>query len=194
MATLEQIQSLREKTGVSLQACKKALEESGDNLEKAVDILRKKGEAKAVERAGRETGQGVVASYIHSNSKLGALVQLGCETDFVARSTDFQALAKDIAMHVAASNPLYVAPDNVSPELIEKEREIWKSHLAKDGKPEKMWPQIMLGKEKKFREEIALLTQPFVKNMETTIEQLLKDAILKLGENIRIVRFSRFSF
>lgn len=194
MATLEQIQSLREKTGVSLQACKKALEESGDNLEKAVEILRKKGEAKAVERAGRETGQGVVASYIHSNSKLGALVQLGCETDFVARNPDFQMLAKDIAMHVAASNPLYVAPDNVSPELVEKEREIWKSHLAKDGKPEKMWDHIMQGKEKKFREELSLLTQAFIKNPEVSVEQLIKDAILKLGENVRVIRFSRFSF
>lgn len=193
-ATLDQIQSLREKTGVSLQACKKALEESKGDLEKAIEILRKKGEAKAVERAGRETGQGIVASYIHSNAKLGALVQLGCETDFVARGDDFQALAKDIAMHIAASNPLYVSPDDVSPELIEKEREIWKSQLAKEGKPEKMFTQIMQGKEKKFREEISLLTQPFVKNPEMTVEQLMKDAMLKLGENIRVVRFSRFSF
>lgn len=193
-ATLDQIQSLREKTGVSLQSCKKALEESHGDLGKAIEILRKKGEVKAVERAGRETGQGVVASYIHSNVKLGALVQLGCETDFVARGEDFQVLAKDIAMHVAASNPLYISPDDVSSELVEKEREIWKSQFAKEGKPEKMFPQIMKGKEKKFREEISLLTQPFVKNPEMTVEQLIKDAMLKLGENIRIVRFNRFSF
>lgn len=194
MATLDQIQSLREKTGVSLQACKKALQEANDNEEKAVEILRKKGEAKAIERSARETGQGVVASYIHSNAKLGALVQLGCETDFVARNEDFQALAKDLAMQVAASNPLFISPDDVTHELVEKEREIWKAHLAKEGKPEKMWDTIMRGKEKKFREELALLTQPFIKNPEIMIEQLLKDAILKLGENIRIVRFSRFAF
>lgn len=195
MATLvDQIQSLREKTGVSLQACKKALEEANGNEEKAIEILRKKGEAKAVERAGRETGQGVVASYIHSNARLGALVQLGCETDFVARSENFQALAKDLAMHVAASNPLFVSPEDVTTELIEKEREIWKAHLAKEGKPQKIWPQIMAGKEKKFREEISLLSQPFVKNPEITVERLMKDAMLKLGENIRVIRFSRFAF
>lgn len=191
---LSNIQLLREKTGVSLQVCKKALEEANGDLEKAVEILRKKGEAKAVERSSRETGQGVVSSYIHSNAKLGALVQFGCETDFVARNEDFQNLAKDIAMHVAASNPLYVSPEDVSNELVEKEREIWKSQLAKEGKPEKMFPQIMQGKEKKFREEVSLLSQPFVKNPEVTVEQLIKDAMLKLGENIRIIRFSRFSF
>lgn len=192
--SLEQIKALREKTGVSMQSCKKALEETNGNEDKAIDILRKKGEAKAVERSERATGQGVVASYIHTNNKIGVLVQLGCETDFVAKNEDFQALGRDIAMHVAAMNPLYLSPADVQPELVEKEREIWKSQLAKEGKPEKMWDKIMEGKEKKFREEVSLLSQPFVKNPEITIEKLIADALLKLGENIKVMRFTRYSF
>ena len=191
--TIDQIKSLREKTGVSMQACKKALEEAGADEKKAVEILRKKGETKAVERGERTAGEGVVVSYIHGNGKIGVLVQLGCETDFVAKNEDFQALAKDIAMHAAAMNPLYISPTEVSSELVEKEKEIWKSQLAKEGKPEKMFDKILVGKEKKFREEVSLLTQPFVKNPEVTIEKLLADAILKLGENIKLVRFTRYS-
>lgn len=190
--SLEQIKSLREKTGVSMQSCKKALEEAKGDENKAVEILRKKGEAKAVERSERSTGQGVIASYIHSNNKIGVLLQLGCETDFVARNPDFQNLAHDIAMHVAAMNPLYISPSDVPPELVEKEREIWKAQLAKEGKPEKIWDKIMEGKEKKFREEIALLTQPFVKDPELAVGKLISDAILKIGENIKIVRFTRY--
>lgn len=192
--SLEQIKALREKTGVSMQSCKKALEETNGDEAKAIEILRKKGEAKAVERSERETGQGVVTSYIHTNNKIGVLVQLGCETDFVARNEDFQALGRDIAMHVAAMNPLYLSPTDVQQELIEKEREIWKAQLAKEGKPEKMWDKIMEGKEKKFREEISLLSQLFVKNPEITIEKLVADALLKLGENVKVMRFTRYSF
>lgn len=192
--SLEQIKALREKTGVSMQSCKKALEETNGNEDKAIEILRKKGEAKAVERSERTMGQGVVASYIHTNNKIGVLVQLGCETDFVARNEDFQVLGRDIAMHVAAMNPLYLSPVDIVPELIEKEREIWKAQLAKEGKPEKMWSKIMEGKEKKFREEISLLSQPFVKNPEITIEKLVADALLKLGENVKVMRFTRYSF
>lgn len=192
--SLEQIKELREKTGVSMQSCKKALEEAGGDQTKAVELLRKKGEAKAVERSDRSTGEGTTTSYIHSNNKLGVLLQLGCETDFVARSEDFQGLAKDIAMHIAAMNPLYIGPDEVSHELIEKEREIWKAQLSKEGKPEKMWDKIIEGKEKKFREELALLKQPFVKNPEVAVEKLIADAVLKLGENIKVMRFTRYSF
>ncbi len=192
--SIEQIKVLREKTGVSMQACKKALEEANGDESKAVDILRKKGETKALERSDRITGQGIVASYIHTNNKIGVLVQFGCETDFVARNPDFQVLGKDIAMHVAAMNPLYISPTEVMPELIEKEREIWKAQLSKEGKPEKIWDKILEGKEKKFREEVSLLTQLFVKNPETTIEKLIADAVLKLGENIKILRFVRYSF
>lgn len=192
-ATLEQIKELRETTGISMMSCKKALEETNGDYQKALDLLRKKGEAKAAERSERSTGQGVVASYIHGNGKLGVLVQLGCETDFVARNEEFVNLAKDIAMHVAALNPLVIDPAEVSHELVEKEREIWKEQLKNEGKKEAMMDNILTGKEKKFREEAALLKQAFVKNPEKTVEQLLTEAITKMGENVKVVRFSRFS-
>lgn len=176
-----------------MQSCKNALEEAKGSEEKAIVILRKKGETKASERSERATGEGLVASYIHTNGKLGVLLQLGCETDFVSRSKDFQSLIRDIAMHIAAMNPLYVVPSEVPHELVEKEREIWKAQLAKEGKPERMFDTIMQGKEKKFREEIALLTQPFVKDPERTVEKLITDAMLKMGENIKVVRFTRYS-
>lgn len=190
---IEQIKSIREKTGISMQSCKKALEEAGGDEDKAIELLRKKGEAKAVERSSRSTGQGIVASYIHTNNKIGVLLQLECETDFVARSGDFQLLAKDIAMQIAAMNPLYISPADVPAELAEKEREIFKAQLAKENKPEKMWDKILEGKEKKFREEISLLTQPFVKNPEMTVEKLIAEAVLKIGENIKVARFTRYS-
>lgn len=192
--TLEQIKSIRDRTGVSMTACKKALEEAAGDETKAIEILRKKGEAKAAERSDRTTGEGTVASYIHSNGKVGVLLQLGCETDFVARSEEFVNLAKDLAMHVAGLSPLYVSPDDVPAELIAKEREIWKELLIKEGKPEAMHDKIMEGKEKKFKDEVSLLKQPFVKNDEMFVEKLLSDMVLKLGENIRVVRFERFSF
>lgn len=191
--SLDQIKELREATGVSMMSCKKALEESAGDMQKAIDILRKKGEAKAVERSDKSTGQGTVMSYIHGNNRLGVLVQLGCETDFVAKNDDFQLLAKDIAMHIAASNPLTLSPDEVSNEMVEKEREIWKQQLVNEGKKEAMFDNILAGKEKKFREESALLKQPFIKNPEITVEQLLSQAVVKMGENIKIVKFARFA-
>lgn len=192
-ATLDQIKELREMTGVSMMGCKKALEESNGDLQKAIEILRKKGEMKAAERSARSTSQGVVASYIHGNARLGVLLQLGCETDFVAKTDDFKNLAYDIAMHAAAMNPLNISPDEVSHELVEKEREIWKEQLKNEGKNDKMIDNILTGKEKKFREENALLKQQFVKDPEKTIEQVLVDAQTRMGENIKIVRFSRFT-
>ncbi len=191
--SLDQIKELREMTGVSMMGCKKALEETGGDLQKAVEYLRKKGEAKAAERSERSTSQGAVAAYIHGNARLGVLIQLGCETDFVAKTDDFKALAYDIAMHAAAMNPLNISPDEVSHELLEKEREIWKEQLKNEGKNEKMIDNILVGKEKKFREENALLKQAYVKNPEMTVEQVLTDAQTRMGENIKIVRFSRFS-
>ncbi len=191
--SLDQIKELREMTGVSMMGCKKALEENDGDIQKSVDYLRKKGEAKAAERSDRSTSQGVVSSYIHGNARLGVLLQLGCETDFVAKTDDFKALAYDIAMHVAAMNPLNLSPDDVSHELLEKEREIWKAQLKEEGKNDKMIDNILVGKEKKFREENALLKQAFVKNPEMTIEQVLVDAQTRMGENIKIVRYSRFS-
>ena len=191
--SLDQIKELREMTGVSMMGCKKALEENDGDIQKSVDYLRKKGEAKAAERSDRSTSQGVVSSYIHGNARLGVLLQLGCETDFVAKTDDFKALAYDIAMHVAAMNPLNLSPDDVSHELLEKEREIWKAQLKEEGKNDKMIDNILVGKEKKFREENALLKQAFVKNPEMTIEQVLLDDQTRIGENIKIVRYSRFS-
>lgn len=191
--SLDQIKELREMTGVSMMGCKKALEETGGDLHKAVEYLRKKGEMKAAERSGRSTSQGVVAAYIHGNAKLGVLLQLGCETDFVAKTDDFKNLAYDIAMHAAAMNPLNISPDEVSHELVEKEKEIWKAQLKNEGKNDKMIENILTGKEKKFREENALVKQQFVKNPEMTVEQVLTDAQTRMGENIKVIRFSRFS-
>lgn len=191
--SLDTIKELREMTGVSTMACKKALEEADGSLDKAIELLRKRGEAKAVERSERSASQGVISTYVHGNLRLGVMVQLGCETDFVARNEDFLAFSKDLAMHVAAMNPLYVKPEEVQHELIEKEQEIWKAQLAQEGKPEGMWEKIMLGKEKKFREEAALMTQPFVKNPDVTIGQLLTDLGSRMGENVQIVRFVRYS-
>ncbi len=191
--SLDQIKELREATGVSMMACKKALEETDGDPEKALDHLRKKGEAKAAERGERSTSEGVVASYVHSNGKLGVLLKLTCETDFVSKGDEFQELAKDIAMHVAAMNPLTISPDDVSENLIEKEREIWKEQLINEGKKEAMLDNILAGKEKKFREEAALLKQPFVKDPEKSIENLLLDAVNKLGENIKVESFCRYS-
>ena len=192
--SLDQIKSLRAKTGVSMQSCKKALEETNGDETKAVELLRKKGEAKAAERGDRTTGEGIVTSYIHNNFKIGVLVQIGCETDFVARSEDFQNLGKDIAMHIAGMSPQYVSPDDVSAEAVVAEQNVWRAQLAKEGKPEAMHEKIMQGKEKKFREEVSLLKQPFVKNPEIMVEKLISDAVLKLGENIKVLRFTRYSF
>jgi len=191
--TLEQLKQLRHDTGVSMMACKKALEETNGDSEKAIAILRKAGAAKAASRAERTTGNGVISSYIHSNNTLGALVHLGCETDFVAKNEDFQALGRDIAMHVAASNPMYITPEEVPSELVDKEKDIWREQLKNEGKPEEMLDKIMLGKEKKFRAELALLTQSYVKNPDITVGQLLTDSITKIGENIKVIKFIRFS-
>lgn len=191
--TVDQIKELREITGVSMMNCKSTLAETNGDMEKAIEILRKKGEVKAASRSERATGQGVIASYIHSNNKIGVLVHLACETDFVAKNKDFQELARDIAMHVAASAPLYTEPSEVPDELIEKEKEIWRDQLKNEGKPEKMWDQIMTGKENKFRDEISLLKQAYVKNPEITIEQLLTDSITKIGENIKLEKFVRYA-
>ena len=191
--TLKNIKELRETTQASIQACKKALDEANGDLEKAIIILRKKGEAKAADRADRSTKNGVIVSYIHSNKKLGVLLELTCETDFVAKTDEFQTLAKDLAMHVAGLNPLYVSPDEVPQELIEKEQEIWKDELKRENKPANIWDKILEGKEKKFREDCALLTQAFVKDPDLTVEKLIQEAITKTGENIKVTRFSRFS-
>lgn len=189
---LNTIKKIREKTGAGVVNIKKALDEAGGNEEKAIEVLRKQGHDKALKKSDREAKEGVVVSYIHSNMKIGTMVKLLCETDFVARNTEFQDLAKDIAMHIAAMNPQYLNPEEVSTDVIEKEKEIWREQLKNEGKPEKMFDKIMEGKEKKFREDISLTTQAFVKDPSLKINDILAEKIGKIGENIQIGEFVRF--
>lgn len=189
---LETIKKIREKTGAGLVNIKKALEEAAGNEEKAIEILRKQGHDKALKKADRAANEGVVVSYIHSNMRIGAMLKLLCETDFVARNTEFQELAKDIAMHVTAMNPQYIKPEDVPVEAVEKEKEIWREQLKNEGKPENMFDKIMEGKEKKFKEDISLMTQAFVKDPSVKIGDLVAEKIGKIGENIQIGEFVRF--
>ena len=190
----QQVKELRNKTGIGFMDCKKALMECGGDLEKAVEHLRKKGLATAAKRAGRTAGQGVVASYIHGNGKIGVLLEINCETDFVARTTDFQELAKDIAMQIAASNPSYITREEIPSELIEKEMEIVKAQLGDTNKPEKILEKIIAGKmEKSFYTKVSLLDQPFIKDDSKSVKSVIMDAISKLGENIVVSRFVRYA-
>jgi len=189
---LKKIKKIREKTGAGMVDVKKALEQSGGDEEKAIEILRKNGQAKAVKKSERTAKEGIVASYIHSNKRVGVMLKLFCETDFVARNSDFQELAKDIAMHIAAMNPKFLKPEDVSSDIIKKEKEIWTEQLKKEGKPEAMLEKIMAGKEKKVREESALLTQSFVKNPDITVGELIAEKIGVIGENIQVGEFVRY--
>ncbi len=188
---MEEIKKLRELTGAGIMDVKAALGESGGDTQKAIEFLRKKGAASAVKKSGRDAKEGWIGSYIHSNGKIGVIVEINCETDFVARNADFQDFAKTIAMQVAATDPLVVKPEDVSDELINKEKEIAIEQLKAEGKPEAMFDKILEGKMKKFREEKALVTQPFIKDQDKTIADLLSEAVSKLGENIQIGRFKR---
>lgn len=190
MATLEQIKVLRERTGAGVVDVKKALDEAGDDEMKAIDILRLKGIAKAAKKSARDAKEGVIISYIHSNGRVGVLVKLLCETDFVARNDEFQELGRDIAMHVAALGPKYTKPEEVTDEEIVRERVFWVEEVS--GKPADIVDKILAGKEKKFREEKALLTQTFVKDGEKTVGALIAEKIQKIGENIQVGDFVRF--
>lgn len=189
---LELIKKIRQQTGAGMVDIKNALEEANNDEKKAIEILRKKGQSKAVKKAEREVSEGVIGSYIHSNGKIGAMVKVYCETDFVARNEEFQELTKDIAMHISAMSPQVLNPGDVASELVEKEKEIWIEQLKNEGKPKEIMQKIIEGKEKKFREEISLMTQSFVKNPEMTIQDLVTEKIGKIGENIKIGNFSRF--
>lgn len=193
MSTLEQIKSLREQTGAGIIDVKKALDEAAGDAVKAVEILRKKGGDKALKKADRSASEGIIGTYVHSNQKIGAMVKILCETDFVARNDDFQAFARDIAMHITASAPECLVPEDVNAETIAKEREIWTEQLAQEGKTAEMTEKILVGKEKKYREEHALLTQPFVKDPDKTVGDLLNDIVIKIGEKIEIGQFERFA-
>lgn len=188
----EMVRDLREKTGAGMMDCKKALQETSGDFEKAVDFLRKKGIANASKKAGRETREGAVGSYIHGEGRVGVMVEVNCETDFVARTEQFRQFVKDIAMHVAAAAPLYVNAADVPPEMIEREKEIAIAQLKESGKPAQMLEKIAEGKVKKYLEEITLINQAFVKDPSKTIQQFLQETIATLGENITIRRFSRF--
>jgi elongation factor Ts len=192
MSQMEQIKALREKTGAGIVDVKKALDEAGFDDTKAIEILRKRGQDKAMKKSDRETHEGIVVSYVHSNGRIGALVKLYCETDFVARNEEFQELGRDIAMHVVASAPQYVKPEEVPAEAVAKEQEIWREQLAAEGKPADLMDKIMAGKEEKFRNDISLLTQTFVKDPSKTVTELLNEKVLKMGENIQVGSFVRY--
>jgi len=190
--TAQMVKELREKTGAGMMDCKKALGETDGDFEAAVKLLREKGVAKAAKREGRATAEGVIATYIHPGDKLGVLVEVNCETDFVVWTEKFQEFARDIAMHIAAINPLFVTRDEVDQDSLEKEREIYRQQALNDGKPEKIIDKIVDGRLEKYYSEIVLLEQPFVKDNDQTVEGLLKEASATLGENVVIKRFSRF--
>jgi elongation factor Ts len=186
------VKELREKTGTGMMDCKQALSASGGDMTKAIDFLRKKGLATAQKRAGRATSEGTIATYIHMGGKLGVMVEVNCETDFVAKNEAFQECAKNIAMHIAASNPIGVRPEDVPPEIIAKEKEIYAAQARETGKPEKVIEKIVEGKLKKFYEDSCLLNQAYVRNPDITVADLLNELVAKIGENISIKRFVRF--
>src|SRR5277367_3456630 len=190
--TASMVKQLRERTGAGMMECKSALTESKGDLGEAEVVLRKRGIASAGKKASRTTKQGVVGSYIHAGAQLGVLIEVNCESDFVARTDDFQELVRDLAMHVAAADPRFVRREDVSEAVIEKEKEIQKARVIAEGKPEKIADKIVEGRMSKFYEEVCLYDQPFVKENTTTVDQVIKTKIAKLGENISVSRFSRF--
>jgi elongation factor Ts len=187
-----QVRELRDKTGAGILDCKKALAHSGGDLEKAVVYLREKGLAAAAKRSGRAASEGAVSSYIHAGGKIGVLIEVNCETDFVARTPQFQALVKDLAMQVAAANPRYVRREEITPDVIEAERNICRAQASGTGKPAAVIEKIIDGKMEKFFSDVCLLEQPFIKDPQRTAGQLVTDAVAQLGENIVVRRFARF--
>lgn len=190
--TAEDVKNLRDKTGAGMMACKEALKACNGNVDEAVEYLRKKGIASADKKTGRATGDGLIESYIHMGGKLGVMIEVNCETDFVARTEQFKSLVKELAMQVAASNPLVVSRDQVSGEMVEKEKDIYREQVRGSGKPENVVEKIVAGKLDKFYSEICLLEQPYIKDPQKNIETLVKETIAKLGENITVKRFVRF--
>ena len=190
--TAEMVKSLRQQSGAGIMECKNALKESNGEVEGAVTFLRKKGLAKADKKADRETSEGTVSTYIHPGSKIGVMAELLCETDFVANTADFQQLARDICMHIAASKPRFVSRDEVTEDVLEKEKEIYAAQARDSGKPEKIIDKIVIGKMDKFYEEYCLLEQKFIKDSDNTVQDLIKQKIATLGENILVGNFCRF--
>ncbi len=190
--TTKMVKDLRDKTQAGMMDCKKALENTNGDMEKAIDLLRQKGLAVAAKRANRATSEGVIATYIHAGGKLGVMVELGCETDFVAKNDDFREFAKDIAMHIAAANPISINRDEVPAAVVAREKDIFVQQALESGKPEAIIEKMVIGKIEKFLAEVALLEQKFVKNPDLSIQDLLNELIGKMGENISIKKFARF--
>lgn len=186
------IQQLRERTGLGMMDCKKALEETNGDIEKAVELLRKKGAAVAAKRSDKTTSEGLVHAYIHPGAQIGVLIELNCETDFVARTEAVKEFAHGVCMHIAAMKPLYLAPEDVDRTFLEKEKEIIKEQLAQSGKTGKILDQIVEGKVNKLYTDICLLEQPYIRNDKMTIRQALQELIAKTGENIKIAKFARY--
>ena len=190
--TASMVKELRDKTGCGMMDCKRALADTNGELEKAIDLLRKKGLAKAQKRAGRATSEGVIYSYIHAGSKLGVLVEVNCESDFVAKTEGFLDFAKNVAMHVAASNPAGLNPEDIPEEVVNRERDIYRAQALEQGKPEAIVDKIVEGQVQKFYKDSCLLSQPYIRDPKKTISELLTETIATIGENIQIKRFVRF--
>jgi len=187
------IQQLREETGAGIMDAKKALEETNGDIDQATDLMKKKGQKVAAKKQDRATKEGVIGSYMHTNNKVAAMVALACESDFVANTDDFKELAHDLAMQVAANNPTYILPDEVPEEIVNKEKEIFQEQLKTENKPEKIWDNIIKGKLEKYYSEVCFIKQVYIKDDKVTIEQLIQDKILKLGENIQIKEIKKIS-
>jgi elongation factor Ts len=190
--TAAMVKELREKSGAGMMDCKNALVESKGDFEQAMDILRKKGMARAAKRADREAKEGMIYSYIHPGSKLGVLVEVNCETDFVANTDDFKEFCKNVAMHIAAANPLVVRREGIDPEILNKEIEIFKDQARMSGKPENIVQKIAEGRVEKYYSEVCLMEQAYVRDMDKTVQDVLTETIAKVGENVTIKRFARF--
>lgn len=189
----KQVKELRDLTGAGMMDCKKALEETGGDLDKAVDLLRSKGAAKAAKREGKSASEGTIGTYVHHSGKVGVMVELNCETDFVANTDDFQQLARDLAMHIAASGPIAVSSDEIPSDEVARERAVYAAQVAEEGKPENIRETIVEGKLKKWFKDVALLDQPFVKDPDQTVADLVTAVSAKTGEKIEVSRFARFT-
>ncbi len=190
--TAEQVKTLREKTGAGMMECKNALTEANGDLEAATTLLRKRGLAQAAKRAGRSTSEGMIGHYIHMGGKVGVIVELNCESDFVARTEDFQTLAKELAMHIAAASPLYVRREDVPADAVEREKAIYRSQMEGSNKPAAVIDKIVEGKLGSYYEQVVLLDQPSIRDPKVTIGQMITAAIAKMGENVGVARFARF--
>lgn len=190
--TAQQVKELRERTGAGMMECKSALKEANGNIPEAEIVLRKRGISSANKKSSRATRQGLITHYIHPGGQLGVLIEVNCESDFVARTDDFQDLARDLAMHIAAADPQFIRKEDVSEEALAKEKDIQKARAMNEGKPEKVAEKIVEGRMAKFYEEVCLYEQPYVKEATMTVEQIIKSKIAKLGENISVARFARF--